>query len=326
LYEELQRRLAALPGVKSVGVGKNLSPIVELTPAGQEAPLEAIQAGAGVGAGDPFQAMRVPLLAGRAFSGEDLREGARGVIINETMARSFWPGETALGKTFTREDTWTDTVVQHEVIGVVADLRESRYDVSPPATFYRPVHELDPFLGRSPYLAIRTESEPASLIPAIRRELKVIEPAMNAPRIFVMRQVLEDSTQAQRTYLRFLIAFAVAGLALAALGIYGVLAHSVARRTREIGIRMALGAGRRQVLGLVMIEGGRLMVAGVAAGLLAAFWLLRLLSSQLFQVSPTEPAVFAAVVILLGIACGFACWLPARRAARVDPMEALRQE
>ena len=149
---------------------------------------------------------------------------------------------------------------------------------------------------------------------------------MLTPEIKVVQQVLYDSTVAQRTYMIYLVVFAGVGLFLAALGIYGVLAYSVARRTREIGIRLALGADRRDVLGMVIREGARLVMVGVAVGLLAAFWLTRLLRNQLFGVSPTDPVVLAEVVLVVLAVALLACWLPARRATRVDPMEALRCE
>ena len=149
---------------------------------------------------------------------------------------------------------------------------------------------------------------------------------MRAPQVIACRQALYDSTQAQRTYMLFLVVFAAVGLLLAALGIYGVLAYSVARRTREIGIRMAVGAERRHVLGMVMAEGGRLVAVGTVTGLVAASWLTRLIRYQLFEVSPTEPRVFIAVVLVLSAIALLACFLPASRAARVSPMEALRYE
>jgi putative ABC transport system permease protein len=152
------------------------------------------------------------------------------------------------------------------------------------------------------------------------------EPAMRTPRINVVRQVLYDATQAQRTYMIYLVAFAGVGLLLSALGIYGVLAYSVARRTREIGIRMAVGAQRRNILKLVLGEGTRLVVVGIGAGLVAAFWLTRLLRHQLFEVSPTEPGVYAGVVLVLLTVGVSASFFPARRATRINPMEALRSE
>jgi len=323
LYAQLHERLAALPGVSAVGLGKHGAWPEKVTLEGRTEAVEVLVEGCGVEQSDLFRTMRVPLRAGRTFEPRDLSEGVGTAIINETMARTFWPGEDAVGKRFTREE-WRRSP-RYEVVGVVADIRDSRYDMAPRPTFYRPCHELA-LEGFAPFLAIRTGVDPRSLVPAIRKELSAAEPAMRAPQVTVCRQVLYDSTQAQRTYMTFLVVFAVVGLLLAALGIYGVLAYAVARRTREIGIRMALGAERRQVLTMVMAEGGRLVTAGIVLGLLAAFGLTRLLRHQLFQVSPTEPGVFIAVVVVLAVIALLACLLPARRAARVEPMEALRNE
>jgi ABC-type antimicrobial peptide transport system permease subunit len=146
------------------------------------------------------------------------------------------------------------------------------------------------------------------------------------PLIRIAKQTLYDSTQAHRTYMSYLIVFAAVGLLLSALGIYGVLAYSVARRTREIGIRMAVGAQRRDVLCLVLSEGAWLILMGIVAGVLGALALTRLLRQQLFQVSPTDPVVLIAVVLLLGCVALLACLLPAARASRIDPQEALRCE
>jgi ABC-type antimicrobial peptide transport system permease subunit len=191
--------------------------------------------------------------------------------------------------------------------------------------FYRPYHEFD-LAGQAPAFVIRTAADPRKLVPAIRKELKAAEPAMNTPQISVVRQVLYDSTQAHRIYMLYLVVFAGVGLLLSALGIYGVLAYSVARRTREIGIRIAVGAERRHVLGMVMNEGARLVAVGVAVGVIAAFWLTRLLRQQLFEVSPTEPSVFVGVILVLFAVALLACLLPALRATKVDPLEALRCE
>jgi putative ABC transport system permease protein len=323
LYAQLHERLAALPGVKAVGIGKRESGVEKLTVEGPKEPMEALLAGCGVEQSDLFRAMRIPLRAGRYFDQHDVGQRVGTAIINETMARKFWPDEDPLGKKFRRPAR--RNFAQYEVVGVVSDVREFRYDRPPRPTFYRPCHELQ-LIGTAPFVVIRTESDVRGLLPAIRKELKAVEPAMLAPRVTVCRQVLYDSTQAQRTYMLFLVAFAAVGLLLAALGIYGVLAYSVARRTREIGIRMAVGAGRHHVLAMVMAEGGRLLAVGIVLGLMGAFWLMRLIRHQLFQVSPTEPRVFIAVVLVLSAIALLACFLPARRATRINPMEALRYE
>ena len=324
LYAQLHERLAALPGVKAVGIGKRGAWPEELTLEGHARPLEALRDGCGIEQSDLFRAMRIPLRAGRYFDRHDLGEGVGTVIINETMARTFWPGEGAVGKKFTG-DFWPVGRRQYEVVGVVGDIRDYSYQRPPQPTFYRPCHELS-LEGMAPFFMLRTQVDPRALVPAIRKELNAAEPQMREPQIVVCRQALYDSTQARRSYLLFLAVFATAGLLLAALGIYGLLAYSVARRTREIGIRIALGAERGQVLALVMAEGARLIGVGAASGLLAAFWLTRLLRNQLFEVRPGDPVVFICALLLLAAVALLACFLPALRATKINPMEALRYE
>ncbi len=193
-------------------------------------------------------------------------------------------------------------------------------------TFYRPYQEQALSGGLGPFFAVRTDRDPRALIPALRDAIKATETSMTTPWFQVVRQTLYDATQARRTYALYLMLFAGVGLLLAALGIYGVLACSVARRTREIGIRLAVGAQRGDVLRMVIVEGARLVLVGLGVGLLAAFWLTRLLRSQLFEVSPTDPLVMAAVVLLLAAVAFLACYLPARRAMNTDPMTILRYE
>jgi putative ABC transport system permease protein len=321
LYSELHERFAALPGVKAVGISKIQFFQLGFTIEGREDPIGLLPAGTGVGESDLFRAMRVPLLAGRYFEPSDVGEKVGTVIINETMARLCWPGEAPLNKKFRRKDGRV-----FEVIGVVGDVRIDRYDEKVEPMFYRPYHEQAHSGGRGPFFVVRTQRDPSDLIPTIRSEMKAVESNMTTPWFQVVRQKLYDATQAQRTYMLYLVVFAVVGLLLAAVGIYGVLAYSVARRTREIGVRMALGAQRHQVLRLVVSEGVRLIACGIALGLFAAFWLTRLIRHQLFEVSPTEPRVFAAVALVFLAVALLACLLPARRATRINPMEALRYE
>jgi putative ABC transport system permease protein len=321
LYSELQERFAALPGVKAVGISKIQFFQLGFTIEGREDPIGLLPAGIGVGKSDLFRAMRVPLLAGRSFEATDIGEKVGTVIVNETMARLCWPGENPLDKKFRRKDGRV-----FEVVGVVGDARIDRYDEKAEPTFYRPYHEQALSGGRGPFFVVRVQGDPNDLIPAIRSEMKAVESNMTTPWFQVVRQKLYDATQAQRTYMLYLVIFAVVGLLLSAIGIYGVLAYSVSRRTREIGVRMALGAQRYHVLHMVISEGARLIVLGIALGLFAAFWLTRLIRHQLFEVSPTEPRVFIAVVLVLLAIALLACFLPARRATRINPMEALRYE
>ncbi len=323
LFEEWHDRFAALPGVKAVGISKisQFSPGYKIE--GQEKPIGLLRAGSGVGRSDLFRAMRIPLLAGRYFEKTDVGDKVGTVIVNQSMARLCWPGGNALGKRFSDDGRRV-----YEVVGVVGDAAEvrRRFDAKVDPTFYRPYQEQVVSGGFGPFFVVRTQADPRKLIPAIRDTMKAVETSMTTPWFEVVRQTLYDRTEAQRTYMLYLVIFAGVGLSLSALGIYGVLAYSVARRTREIGIRMALGAQRRQVMALVLAEGGRLAVIGVVVGLVLAFWMTRLLRSQLYEVNPTDPAVFAAVALLLLAVALLACLLPAIRATRVDPMSTLRSE
>jgi len=322
-FSDAHHRLAALPGVRAAGVLKDAAWGDKFAIEGRSTPVELYSAGCGVEESDCFRAMRVPLLDGRYFEKSDIGDKAGTVILNESAARLCWPGEKAVGKKLRKPERAGDKV--YEVVGVVADARLYKYDQPIQPIFFRPYHEFD-IVGAVPRFVVRTQQDPRDLIRAIHKELKAVEPAMLTPEIKVVQQVLYDSTVAQRTYMIYLVVFAGVGLFLAALGIYGVLAYSVARRTREIGIRLALGADRCDVLGMVIIEGARLVIIGVAVGLLAAFCLTRLVRNQLFGVSPTDPVVLAEVVLVVLAVALLACFLPARRATRVDPMEALRYE
>jgi predicted permease len=324
LYDELQDRFAALPGVKAVGIGKidffQLGYSIE----GRDKPIGLLRAGTGVGDSDLFHAMRIPILAGRDFNKSDLGNKVGTVLVNETMARLCWPGENALNRKFRDKNGR-----EYEVVGLVCDARiglRSHYVDPVEPTFFRPYQESANGGGFGPFFVVRTEGDPRNLIPGIRGAMKGVESSMTTPWFQVARQTLYDATQAQRTYMLYLLIFAGVGLMLAALGIYGVLSYSVERRTREIGIRMAVGAERAAVLRMVMVEGARLVFLGIGVGLLAAFWLTRLLQSQLFEVSPNDPIVMAGVILLLFAVALLACYAPARRAMRINPMEALRCE
>ena len=271
---------------------------------------------------------RVPLLAGRYFNRDDIGEGTGTAIINETMAQLCWPEEVAVGRKFRAPGAPGAGDQVYEVVGVVGDIRDYSYDQEVFPTFYRPYQELD-LQGGPPTFLMRIQTDPRDLTQLIRKQLKAAEPAMGTPDIHVVKQQLYDSTQARRTYMMYLMVLAGAGLLLSALGIYGVLSYSVTRRTRELGIRLAVGAEARQVLAMVVREGARLIGAGVVMGLLAAFWLTRVLKKQLFEffeVNPTNQVVFASVILFLVAVALLACLLPARRAAKIDPMEALRYE
>ena len=346
LFERMHERLAALPGIQAVGIcSGGFAERGDIRVDGREELLNVVGFGCGVEPSDFLRAMRVPLRAGRFLNRSDLNGKEGAAIINESMARLCWPGQNALGRKFRLADSPGGNVF--EVAGIVADVRMFRLTQRVYPHFYRPYHQAN-FHGGDTLFVIRTERHPQGLVPAILAELKAAEPDMSHPRVRVARQTLDESTLAQRTYMGYLVGFAAVGLLLSALGIYGVLAYSVARRTREIGIRLAVGGQRRDVLGLVMWEGARLVGAGAGFGLLGAFWLRQLvrhlvfhvgqtprveegpvsqlLKYHLFQAGGADLLVWSgAVALLLGVAL-LACWLPARRATRIDPMKALRCE
>jgi predicted permease len=324
LFDQFPQQLLALPGVKAVGLGKHSVWPEKVAIQGTSPSVEAVREGCGVGPSDFFKAMRVVLLEGRPFEERDRGPQAGTAIINQTLARTLWPGENALGNKFANT-TLQGKDETYQVIGIVADSRDQSYTEQIRPAFYRPCDELDVW-GLPLLLVIRTTSDPRSLIPAIRRELKATDPDMQSPEFILARQQLYDSAQAQRTYMTYLVVFAGVGVLLCAIGIYGVLAYSVARRVREIGIRLAIGAQREDVLRMVISEGLRLVLLGLAAGLAASFWLNKFVQSQLFEVTPTDPWVMASVVALLLLVALLACYLPGRRAARINPVTALRYE
>ncbi len=331
LFPQLRERIAALPGVVAIGfVRTSLGHKFKIDGGADEVQLD--RGFCGAEQTDFFRAMRIPLVSGRYFDRNDIFENVQTVIINESMARLCWPGESAVGKRFRWPRLKGDNAF--EVIGVVGDARTYSYEEKVRPTFYRPYQDearLHLRLGgSSPRFIVRTQADPRHLIPAIRKELAAVVPEMRqdigrSP-ITVVRQVFYESTEAQRTYMLYLAAFAGVGLLLSAIGIYGVVAYAVARRTREIGIRIAIGAERAQVVRMVMAEGACFICAGVALGMIAGFWLAQLLRRQLFEVSPADPLVITSSVVLLTVVGLAACFIPARRATRINPMEALRYE
>jgi putative ABC transport system permease protein len=326
IFATVQERVASLPGVKGVGYLRNMS-VEEYQPDGQGTAVALPCVACGVGDRDVFRVMRVPLLAGRYLEPNAAGDQPGSVLVNESLARRCWPGQNAVGKRFRRSSGTNDPEV-YEVVGIVSDARLDRYDEQPEPTFYVP-YRASARWTRPRYfqnLVVRTQGDPSQFIPLIRKELKAAEPAMKAPMFTDVRRALYQSTQVQRIYMGYLVVFAGTALLLSAIGLYGVLAYSVARRTREIGIRMTLGADRRNVLGLVLAEGARMVGGGVVVGILAAFWLTRLLRNQLFGVSPTDPLIFGLVVLVLVAVALVACLVPALRALRVDPMKALKCE
>jgi len=263
---------------------------------------------------DYFRVIGVPLLRGRALDAAE----ARTVVIDQAAARAYFPGEDPLGKQLSFFDTLPRTVV-----GVVGDTRQESPAEAPPPHIYEPLDH-DP----SSYLKVlaRTAGEPQQVLNVLRWAVRGVDPTVPLDSASPLSALLAESIAAQRFYAVLLGVFAVTALLLAGAGIYGLAAYAVSRRTREIGVRIAIGAGPGRVLGLILGRGLALTFGGITLGAAGAFAATRLLRRLLFEIAPTDPSVFAGVTVVLAVTTLLACWLPARRATRVDPMIALRAE
>jgi predicted permease len=268
------------------------------------------------------ETMGIPLLAGRLFGVEDGAEAPLATLVNETGAQSVWPGESAIGKRIAM--FWGDTLVA-EVVGVVGDVRHEGPDTPPYPMFYWDHRQFGPFNQMS--LVVRGSGpESAQLVAGIRRELAELDPALPLYNVSTMTDLLDDALRRARFATVSLGLFALVALVLACIGIYGVMAQVASRRTQEIGIRIALGASRRSILRLIVGQGVTHIGVAIAIGVAGALALSRFLGTLVFDVSTADPATLAATALLLGLVGLVACWLPARRAALTDPVEAIRQE
>lgn len=326
-FEQLQTRVAAIPGVTAVAARDSypLSGCCSITSiwfpdrpsaAADAAPL----IGAYVVSPDYFRTARIPLLRGRLFSPADHETSPKVAVISESAARRFWPGENAIGKRIRTGDGLNEG---GEVIGIVGDVRNRRFDEPEPPSVYT-VSAQNP--GRLGVLFVRTEREPTALAAAVRGVVRELDRNLVIRDIKTMRERISDAGSKARFGAGLLALFAAIAVALAAIGVYGVMSCSVAQSTREMGIRLALGADPASVAGLVLRRGATLVCAGLAIGIPAALALSRLLESLLYEVKPADPAAYAATAGVLALVALPACWMPARRAARIDATVALRAD
>jgi putative ABC transport system permease protein len=273
---------------------------------------------------DYFQVMGVRVLQGRSFDARD-RSGAPAVaVIDDTFARAHWAGESPLGKRVRFGGPEDSNEAWMEIVGVVAHVKNYGVDEDSRAEMYLPY--LQSSAGSSLNLVVHSAGHPESLAAALRRAVAAADPELPAYSVRTLEELVADRTAQRRLATVLIGVFAGVALLLAAVGIYGVMSYAVSQRTQEIGIRMALGAEGNDILRMVLRHGTAMAGAGVAIGLLAAFGLARLIASQLFETSAADPPTFAVVPLLLGTVAVLACYLPARRATRVDPMVALRRE
>jgi predicted permease len=274
---------------------------------------------------DYFRTLGVTLLAGRSFDQHDGPESPSVAIINETMAREFWPDQNALSKRFKRSYPG-DTAPWQTVVGIIADIKEMGLQAPPKAAMYFPWQQTDVFWTAPRDLVVHTAGDPMKLAGAVRAAVWAVDPAQPVSAIRTLEEMLDTEVTQQRLGMTLLASFAGLALLLAGLGIYGVLSYAVEQRTQEIGVRIALGASRKDVLALVVGDGMKLALIGVGAGLLVAFALTRIMAGLLFGVSPTDPVTFVSVPVLLTLVALASSYLPARRATEIDPILAVRYE
>jgi putative ABC transport system permease protein len=281
-----------------------------------------------------FSAFRIPLLRGRAFDDRDTGKSERVLIINQSMAKKYWPKGDPIGQRITIGKGLGPQFEEptRQIVGVVGDVRESGLRDSGQPVMYVPQGQVsDPLTQLANSVipmswAIRTSSDPSALTSAIQREILAVDGQLPVSKIRTMEQVVSESTARQNFNMLLLSIFAGLALLLAAIGIYGLMSYTVEQRTQEIGIRMALGAGRTDMLKLIVRQGMLLAGIGVLIGLAAAFGLTRVLASLLFGVKTTDPLTYAAVALILTSVALLACYVPARRATKIDPLIALRYE
>lgn len=322
-FEQVVERVRALPGVASAGAvsrlpfsGGNSSRSFNIR--GND---KSYDADIRVSTPDYFRTMGIPLLRGRVFTERDTSSAPRVCLINEATARVISPNADPIGGFITNFGPDSETL---QIVGVVGNLRHLALETAPRSELYQPLGQ-----GKWPrmFIAVRSATgNPLALLPAVQNAVRSVDPTVPLGNVRTMEDTVARSLLKRKFTMTLLTIFAGLAVTLASIGLYGVMSYSVAQRTREIGIRIALGAQRLDVLGLVVRQGMLLTGIGVALGLLGSLGLTRLISSLLFGVSPTDFGTFAAVSALLLVIALLACWLPARRASGVDPMVALRTE
>jgi putative ABC transport system permease protein len=331
-FQQLLARVSHLPGVRSVGMnsfppftGLGSATGVHLLSQPERSLMDLPVAAVRIVGADYFRTMQIPLRAGRTFNERELTEERHVAIINQAFSDQYMKGANPIGQkaVIYMKSLEESKNTPSEIIGVVGDVRQMGLNTPAEPTVYWPHPEL---VITEMTVVVRTEDDPLAMVSAVRNELQQMDPEQPMAAIATMDQLLSGSLSGSRFTMLVLGVFAALALVLACVGVYGVIAYSVTQRTQEFGIRMALGANRRDVLRLVLIHGARLTLLGVGLGIVAALIVTRLMAALLYSVSATDPLTFSTVALLLSIVALAACYIPALRATRVDPIVALRYE
>ncbi len=327
VLRQVLERVSTTPGVRSVGLTSTLpytgGPATDFEIEGRPLPEAGREPVADIRIVDAnyFRTLSIPLRAGRLFAESDAADATRVMIVNEEMARRHWPNENPIGRRVTMKD-WGPPLAG-EIVGVVGDVKADGLDSSTRPMIYWPYPQ---FPGIFNALVIRAEGDPMNIVAAVKSRIWSVDREQPLSGIQPLEEVIAASVAPRRFNMLLLVIFATLALLLTSVGVYGVISYSVAQRTREIGVRMALGARRVDVLKLVVRQGMALALAGVGVGLAASFGLTRLMANLLFGVGASDPLTFSAIALLLVAVALLACYLPARRATKVDPLTALRHD
>ena len=328
---QVLERVRALPGVASAGavlslpVDSGIGATLKFNIEGRRPadPGAEPVAGYQTASDGYFETIGIPILRGRSFTRADGPNDPKVAVVSEAFAKRFFPGEDPIGKRIGWGDPEDENFRWSSIVGVVGSTHHQGLDAEPRVEAYQPLaQEPWPFMT----LVLRTTVDPGSLVEPLRQAVMQVSPNQPVEHVMTMEQILHDSLASRRLHMLLLWVYAGIALVLAAVGLYGVMSFSVAQRTRDIGIRIAVGASRGDIARLVLGEAGRLLVVGLLAGIAGALVLGRLLQSFLYQVGPADPVAFAVAAITLTVAALVAAWLPARRAVRTDPITSLRAE
>jgi putative ABC transport system permease protein len=326
----LDEKITSLPGVRSAAIGMGLPPLrppnmndtkIEGFVHKQGGPIENVDY-YNVVSKDFFKTLGIRLMDGRLFDDRDVQGSPDVVIVNQTMARTFWGNESPLGRRIQPGMGGPMCTI----IGVVEDVKNAGLDKPTGTEIFLPYLQTQGSGMRAMSVFLRSRGDPSSLANAVRSDVRSIDPMIPVTNVQTLEQVLASAQSRPRFLTLLLVLFSIVALIIATVGIYGVISFSVARRSKEFALRMALGAQQKDVLGLVMKQGALLTLLGIAAGVLGAFALTRLMAALLFSVRPTDALTFISVSALLAVVALCASFIPAQRATRVDPMQALRHE